>query len=59
MQSRVSVVPLVAGGAAIFAGARRPVSGTRSVYHATLRHGVSAVASGRRDTLGLIFHDAA
>lgn len=59
MQSRVSVIPLVAGGAAIFAGARRPVQGTRSVYHAIMRHGVSRVAAGRRDTLGLIFHDAA
>ena len=59
MQSRPMVLPLRQGDAAIFAVHHRPVQGTRGVYRVNLRHGVSRVRSGRRHTLGLIFHDAA
>ena len=59
MQSRAEVVPLAQGEAVIFAVNQRPVSGTRGIYRVTMRHGVSRVRSGRRQTLGLIFHDAA
>jgi len=59
MQSVPSVVPLQQGDAVIFAVSRRPVSGTRGSYRVTMRHGVSRVRSGRRHTLGIIFHDAA
>lgn len=59
MQSVPSVVPLQQGDAVIFAVSQRPVSGTRSSYRVTMRHGVSRVRSGRRHTLGIIFHDAA
>lgn len=58
MQSRVDVVPLMQGDAVIFAVHHRPVQGTRGVYRVNLRHGVSRLRSGRRHTLGLIFHDA-
>jgi hypothetical protein len=58
MQSRASVVPLRCGDAVAFAVNRRPVTGTRGVYHVTHRHGVSTIRSGRRMTLGIIFHDA-
>ena len=58
MQSRVEVVPLGQGDAVIFAVHHRPVRGTRGDYRVNLRHGVSRVLSGRRYTLGLIFHDA-
>jgi hypothetical protein len=58
MQSRVEVVPLGQGDAAIFAVHHRPVKGTRGFYRVTLRHGVSRVRSGRRHTTGVIFHDA-
>ena len=58
MQSVPSVVPLQQGDAVIFAVSQRPVSGTRGSYRVTMRHGVSRVRSGRRHTLGLIFHDA-
>ncbi len=59
MQSRVVVVPLAQGDAVIFAVNHRPVSGTRGDYRVTMRHGVSQVQSGKRHTLGIIFHDAA
>jgi hypothetical protein len=58
MQSRPDVVPLRQGDAVVFAVHHRPVQGTRGVYRANLRHGVSRVCSGHRHTLGIIFHDA-
>jgi hypothetical protein len=58
MQSRAEVVSLRQGDAVIFAVRQRPVQGTRGVYRVNLRHGVSRVRSGRRHTLGIIFHDA-
>jgi hypothetical protein len=57
-QSRVEVVPLLRGDAVVFAVQHRPVQGQRGVYRAQLRHGVSRLRSGRRFTLGVIFHDA-
>jgi uncharacterized protein len=58
MQSRVEVVPLRQGDAVAFAVHNRPVQGSKGAYRVNLRHGVSRVRSGRRHTLGLIFHDA-
>jgi hypothetical protein len=58
-QSRPAVVPLSQGEAVIFPVHHRPVPGTRGTYRVTMRHGVSRVLSGRRQTLGIIFHDAA
>ena len=59
MQSRAEVVPLARGDAVVFAVSERPVAGTRGNYRVKLRHGVSRLRSGRRHTLGVIFHDAA
>ncbi len=58
MQSRPEVVPLAQGDAVVFAVHQRPVQGTRGAYRVNLRHGVSRLRSGRRHTLGIIFHDA-
>jgi uncharacterized protein len=58
MQSRAEVVPLRRGDGVVFAVSHRPVHGTRGVYRVNLRHGVSRLRSGRRHTLGVIFHDA-
>jgi hypothetical protein len=58
MQSRVEAVPLQQGDAVVFAVNSRPVQGTKGVYRVTMRHGVSRIRSGRRHTLGIIFHDA-
>jgi hypothetical protein len=59
MQSRAEVVALARGEGVIFAVHRRPVRGARGVTRVNLRHGVSRLRSGRRHTLGVIFHDAA
>ena len=58
MQSRPDVVPLTQGDALVFAVHHRPVKGSRGYYRVNLRHGVSRLRSGRRHTLGVIFHDA-
>ncbi|MFL6704069.1 MAG: 2OG-Fe(II) oxygenase [Paraburkholderia graminis] len=57
MQSRAEVVPLRKGDAVVFAVHHRPVQGTRGAYRVNLRHGVSRLRSGRRCTVGVIFHD--
>ncbi len=57
-QSRGEVVALGQGEAVIFTVNNRPVLGTRGFYRVNTRHGVSRLRSGRRFTLGVIFHDA-
>jgi hypothetical protein len=59
MQTRAEVVSLAQGDAVIFPVHHRPVQGTRGVYRVNMRHGVSRLRSGRRHTMGIIFHDAA
>jgi hypothetical protein len=58
MQSRPEVVPLHQGDAVAFAVHHRLVQGKRGAYRVNLRHGVSRLRSGRRHTLGIIFHDS-
>jgi hypothetical protein len=58
-QSRPAVVPLAQGEAVIFPVHHRPVRGTRGLHRVTMRHGVSRIRRGVRQTLGIIFHDAA
>ena len=58
MQSRAEVIQLDQGDGVIFAVHHRPVQGARGVYRVNMRHGVSRIRSGRRHTMGIIFHDA-
>jgi len=58
MQSRAAVVSLRKGDAVAFTVHHRPVRGKRGYYQVNFRHGVSRLRSGRRHTLGIIFHDA-
>ena len=59
MQSRPMVVALRQGDGVIFAVHKRPVQGVGGSYRVNLRHGVSRIVSGQRQTVGIIFHDAA
>ena len=53
------VLPLRKGDGAVFAVAGRPMQGVHGDYQVKLNHGVSQLRSGKRHTLGVIFHDAA
>jgi uncharacterized protein len=57
-QSRAEVMNPGLGDAVIFTTNFRPVKGSKGYYRAKVKHGVSLVKSGRRYTMGLIFHDA-
>ncbi|MFD5118218.1 2OG-Fe(II) oxygenase [Streptomyces sp. NPDC058385] len=57
-QSRGSSTTLLQGHGLIFTTRDRPVASKRGWSNAPMRHGVSTVRSGRRHTLGLVFHDA-
>ena len=58
-QSRGTATLLPQGHGFVFTTRERPVQSTRGWSAAPVRHGVSAVRSGERLTLGLVFHDAA
>ena len=57
-QSRPMVTRPAQGQAVIFPVRHRPRLGSRGYHRVQLRHGVSAVHSGQRDVLGIIFHNA-
>jgi hypothetical protein len=58
-QSRGLARVLAQGHGLVFTTRERPVRSARGWSRAPMRHGVSEVASGRRHTFGLVFHDAA
>ncbi|QWF81530.1 hypothetical protein HUW46_04963 [Amycolatopsis sp. CA-230715] len=58
-QSRGTATVLPQGSGLVFTTRDRPVRSARGWSAAPVRHGVSAVRSGLRHTLGLVFHDAA
>ncbi len=57
-QSKAIVLQPKEGDLLIFTTNFRPVKGSRGYYRAPMKHGVSEVHSGTRQTLGIIFHDA-
>jgi uncharacterized protein len=57
-QSRPVVVRPRQGEAVIFPVRNRPKPGSRGYHRVQMRHGVSAVHSGERHVLGIIFHNA-
>ena len=58
-QSRGTATLIPAGHGLVFSTRDRPVRSSRGWSAGPVKHGVSAVRSGRRFTLGLVFHDAA
>lgn len=58
-QSRGTATLIPQGHGLVFTTRERPVRSARGWSAAPVRHGVSAVRSGERFTLGLVFHDAA
>ncbi|MGK4585119.1 2OG-Fe(II) oxygenase [Kitasatospora sp. HPMI-4] len=58
-QSRGTATLLPQGGGYVFTTRDRPVRSARGWSAAPVRHGVSAIRSGHRHTLALVFHDAA
>jgi len=57
-QSKAIVLKPGKGSMLIFTTNFRPVKGAKGYYRVNMKHGVSEVTSGRRHTLGIIFHDA-
>jgi uncharacterized protein len=58
MQSRVEVVPITQGQIALIPVRDKPRLASAGWSKSAMRHGVSTVLSGERQTLGIIFHDA-
>jgi uncharacterized protein len=58
-QSRATATLIPHGHGLVFTTRDRPVKSARGWSAAPVRHGVSVIRSGRRFTLGLVFHDAA
>lgn len=58
-QSRGTAITIPQGHGLVFTTRDRPVASARGWSAAPVRHGVSVIRSGRRHTLGLVFHDAA
>jgi hypothetical protein len=57
-QSRAHARLIPQGHGLVFTTRDRPVRSARGWSAAPVRHGVSTIRSGRRHTLGLVFHDA-
>lgn len=57
-QSKANVIKAALGDMLLFTTNFRPVKGSRGYYRVNMKHGVSPLHSGRRHTLGIIFHDA-
>lgn len=58
-QSRAIVLKPGKGDMLVFTTNFRPVQGKLGYYRVNMKHGVSEITTGKRHTLGIIFHDAA
>jgi hypothetical protein len=57
-QSKVNVLSPDLGDMVLFTTNFRPAKGIKGYYKVNMKHGVSPVHSGKRHSLGIIFHDA-
>lgn len=58
-QSKAIVLKPGKGDMLLFTTNFRPVKGSKGYYRVNIKHGVSELTSGKRHTIGIIFHDAA
>lgn len=58
-QSKAIVLNPMLGDMIIITTNFRPIRGNKGYYKVQMRHGISEVQSGKRYSLGIIFHDAA
>ena len=56
-QSKATVLAPGKGDMLLFTTNFRPVKGAKGYYRANIKHGVSEVHTGQRNTVGIIFHD--
>lgn len=57
-QSKANVLTPGKGDMVIFTTNFRPVKGTKGYYRVDMKHGISPLHSGKRHSVGVIFHDA-
>ncbi len=57
-QSKAIVLKPKKGDMLIFTTHFKPAKGSKGYYRVNMKHGVSEVHNGQRNTLGIIFHDA-
>lgn len=57
-QSRVMVLKLTKGDMLLFTTSYRPARGSKGYHRVNMKHGVSELSSGKRRSMGIIFHDA-
>lgn len=57
-QSKAIVLKPGKGDMLVFTTNFRPVKGAKGYYRVNMKHGVSEITTGKRHTLGIIFHDA-
>jgi hypothetical protein len=57
-QSRVMVLKPTKGDMLLFTTSYRPARGSKGYHRVNMKHGVSELSSGKRRSMGIIFHDA-
>lgn len=57
-QSKATVLRSRMGDKLVLTTNFRPMKGKKGYYQVQMRHGISEVRDGERQTLGIIFHDA-
>jgi len=57
-QSRAMVLKPGKGDMVLFTTSYRPAKGSKGYHRVNMKHGITEITSGRRHSMGIIFHDA-
>jgi hypothetical protein len=57
-QSRAMVLKPGKGDMVLFTTSYRPAKGSKGYHRVNIKHGIAEITSGRRHSMGIIFHDA-